>query len=67
VLNDLRGIVDYLAIIDYSRCLKRCLGIRQRDNRICRRGLSLSVLAEGLISNRFLHKLEYQSAQEKFE
>ncbi len=31
LLNGLRGLMDDLAIIDYSRCLKRCLGTRQQD------------------------------------
>ncbi len=25
--------MDDLAVIDYSRCLKRCLGTRQRDDK----------------------------------
>ena len=33
MLNDIRGMMDDLAVIDYSRCLKRCLGTRQRDNK----------------------------------
>jgi len=51
VLNGLRGLMDDLAIICYSKCPKKVKRYKTTRQRLCRRGHSLIVLAEGLISN----------------
>ena len=57
MLNDVRGMMDDLAVIDYSRCLKKVSRNKTTRQRLCRRGHSLIVLAEGLIFNTPLKPL----------